>query len=286
MDGRGRAGALPEFDKLLRDVNRAERQREVAWCVRESVACMARLVVLGDSWVCSDTWPEIVARRWKWESINLAKPHSGSSMLSHQLHLLNSMVANARDDNMQLLDEDVVAIIHTGGNDLYFAPPAEVAALAGAAVSGCHHCKHPLIVSRLTTNVQRAVIQLMELGCRRIALVGVPLCARMPFIAQPVANIPFGSCVARVVMQACNSLLISGLRRSLDEAQGSTDTTLQLAMCLDEAAALDTVLSRANSPEDMWEDISHPTYALHAALGALRALNASCSLTVRPVNSA
>ena len=116
---------------------------------------------------------------------------------------------------------------------------------------------------RTERNLQSLIEGLITLGIRRIALSGVPLSARMPFIKEPVEqlNVPGASTAATWLMRWSNRALLSAMRSALDSAS----TPLECAVCLDEATAIDEALDCAEST-NMWEDISHPSQALHTAL--------------------
>ena len=221
---------------------------------------MPNLLIFGDSWAssvdCIDTWPELIGQRWRWQLLNLAEPHSGSNRLNAQLRTLCESQL-ARDS----ITADDIAIIHTGGNDLYFCPPSSLAAVAasGAACSVCPS----RVATALSRNLQSLIEGLITLGIRRYALSGVPLSARMPFIKEPVEqlNVPGASTAATWLMRWSNRALLSAMRSALDSAS----TPLECAVCLDEATAIDEALDCAEST-NMWEDISHPSQALHTAL--------------------
>lgn len=244
---------------------------------------MPTLLVFGDSWANSsdptiDTWPEVVARRWGWRLINLAEPHSGSDGLDRQFMQL----CRASREHPVPFNEHDLAIVHTGGNDLYYSTPSSLAAVA---LSGpVANVFAPHIGRSLSAHVKALVMGLLELGVRRIACVGVPLSTHMPFIAQPVAELGIPSvlmCLARCVMRSSNRVLLTALRSALADGQRDSGKRLLLSECLDEASAIDRVLE-ADAPTSQpaeaearrawrashlwWEDASHPSQALHAAL--------------------
>lgn len=150
------------------------------------------LVLFGDSWVNSedgyiDTWPELLGQGWGRRTLNLATPSSGSVALGTQLKRLEKMVEHGEE-----LDAEAIAIVHTGGNDLYFSSPLSLVAVAGVgAVGGCCctlPCQ-PMLARSLSANLRALVAGLAELGIRHVVLVGVPLTARMPFIPDAMASL-------------------------------------------------------------------------------------------------
>ena len=129
---------------------------------------------LADSWAqsqdCIRTWPELLGDRFGWRTCNLAVPHSGSDALSSQCQSIERRVENGME-----LESEAWAIIHTGGNDLYYSTPAEIGALVVAGFAhkaGCGVCTlRPALITRLCDHVQAAVRRLYSLGIRHIVLV-------------------------------------------------------------------------------------------------------------------
>lgn len=260
---------------------------------------MAKLLIFGDSWAYDSTlttWPERLGERWGWRALNMAQGHSGSADLDAQRRQLlwELSCSDLR------VDEDAVAITHTGGNDLYFASPKECAAIA---LAGCCPCSQPPRVARsLSANMARHVSALLALGVRTHVIVGVPLSASMPFIAAPAAAVPFMPesvmlAVARSVMRASNDVLLAAMRTALDQARqvsspnssssssweteaktmaalsaGSASSAEVIGVVVDEALAIDSIVARgsdgkgSSTRERWWEDVSHPSQALHDAL--------------------
>lgn len=234
------------------------------------------LLIFGDSWArdaALDTWPELLARRLRWRSANFAVPYSGSADLQRQLRRLHSRLEHSSEEVCSL---DCVAIVHTGGNDLFHASPAALAAVV--ASGGCCGALLPEVVRTLASNVRDFLQGLLALGVRHIVLVGVPLTVSMPFIADPVAAVPGALCLSRAVMRGCNAVLIAGLRRALAEAQQrSSDMRVLTGVCLDEAAAIDAAVGAAPG-DDWWEDVSHPSQALHEALAGTFERELRCAM--------
>ena len=127
-----------------------------------------------DSWAqsqdCVRTWPELLGDRFSWRTCNVAVPHSGSDALSSQCRSIERRVENGME-----LEPESWAIIHTGGNDLYYSTPAEIGMLVAtgfAHKAGCGACINlrPALLRRLCHHVQEAVIRLYGLGIRHIVL--------------------------------------------------------------------------------------------------------------------
>lgn len=228
---------------------------------------MPALVVFGDSWANSadhiHTWPEMLATRWGRTLINLAMPHSGSDQLHVQQRDLCLLLSD------RCLGEDDLAIIHTGGNDLYFSQPSSLAALA---LSGPFAGLFASQIGRsLSANVQDLVQGLIKLGVRHIACVGVPLSTKMPFIAKPVAELGaarLALCLARCVMRSSNRALLTAMHAGVADAQRASGINLHTAHCIDEARAIERVIDAdpTRDEDTWWEDASHPSQALHTAL--------------------
>jgi hypothetical protein len=251
-----------------------------------------RLVVFGDSWASdTDCWPEVLAARLKWRAENFAVPYAASTALHVQLRRLCTELAAGE----YVLDAECLAVVHVGGNDLFHSNPA---ALAAVALAGpCCGALLPTVVRKISQNVKALVEGLMEVGVRRVVLAGVPLSASMPFIAAPAAARAgaVGTYATRAVMRGCNLVVLAGLRRSLVDAQRGTGAggeggggarrgphMLRLAVCLDEAAAIDAASMRGiNGGNGLWEDESHPTPALHAALATAFAAQLELALERR-----
>ena len=106
------------------------------------------LLIFGDSWArdaALDTWPELLARRLRWRSANFAVPYSGSADLQRQLRRLHSRL----EQSEEACSLDCVAIVHTGGNDLFHASPAALAAVCGQLISRPHaSCEYHTARSR------------------------------------------------------------------------------------------------------------------------------------------
>ena len=167
------------------------------------------------------------------------------------------------------LDPDVLAIVHVGGNDLYQAEPAEVAAVAASSAT-CGLLHAPL-ASTLSANLQRLVEGLIRLGVLRIALVGVPLTASIPLLSQPAERLiqPVQTAAVAAIellLRGCNRVLLAALRHALNNAQRATGVSLDFALSLDEARAINEACGRHNALGSMWQDVSHPSQALHTAL--------------------
>ena len=90
-----------------------------------------QLLIFGDSWACSQgddrTWPELLADRLGWTSLNAAEPSSNSRSLLSQALWLQWMGES--------VSADAWAIVHTGGNDLYFAPERQFGSFLGVGTA-------------------------------------------------------------------------------------------------------------------------------------------------------
>ena len=234
---------------------------------------MPILLVFGDSWANSadhiHTWPELLARHWGWRLINLALPHSGSDALHVQMRDLCHLLAGHPGTTLGAED---LAIIHTGGNDLYYSQPSSLAAVAITGPFASVFAPH--IGRSLSYNVQTLSIGLLNLGVRHIVCCGVPLSVKMPFIAKPVAELGvarLAMCLARCVMRSSNHTLLTAMRTGLTDGQRASGTRLRTAYCINEASAIDRVIDADPGREECgwWEDQSHPSQALHAALAEL-----------------
>ena len=228
---------------------------------------MPNLLFFGDSWASSadmiETWPELLGRRWGWRIVNLATPYSGSTGLQEQLLELCRVVKYR--PNQPLTDDDL-AIVHTGGNDLYHSGGL---ALGAIALSGaCAGWYAPSAARGISANMQLLVEGLITLGVRRVVLAGVPLSTKMPFLAKPItASAPWALSFATCVLRGCNATLLAAMQTALSEAERTSGIALHLGTTLDEALALDGILELPPPPgEDWWEDVSHPSQALHGAL--------------------
>ena len=230
-----------------------------------------KLLVFGDSWAKAeggdvDTWPELLAaRHCGRRSINLALPFASSSHLDYQLRRLDKML----DGGKLELDPDVLAIVHCGGNDLHQAEPAAVAAIA--ASSAACGLLHPPLANTISLNLQQLVEGLIRLGVMRVALVGVPLTACIPLLSQPAERLiePMQTVAATAIellMRGCNRVILAALRHALVNAQRTTGVSLDFALALDEARAINDACRRHNALGSLWQDVSHPSQALHTAL--------------------
>ena len=184
----------------------------------------ARLLVFGDSWAagdgCTPAWPEVMAERLGWSTLNFAEGHSCSSGLAEQARSLQRTFALGHP-----LHDDAWAIIHTGGNDLWFAPTREFAAVAAAGVASaacCWRWEPPALLQGIATNVLELATRLRGMGVRNVAFVGIPLTAQMPLIAKltgslerlPVVGAVGGAASARL-MAHLNAMH----QRALDHAR-------------------------------------------------------------------
>ena len=128
----------------------------------------ARLLVFGDSWAagdgCTPAWPEVMAERLGWSTLNFAEGHSCSSGLAEQARSLQRTFALGHP-----LHDDAWAIIHTGGNDLWFAPTREFAAVAAAGVASaacCWRWEPPALLQAIATNVLELATRLRSVDSR------------------------------------------------------------------------------------------------------------------------
>lgn len=143
-----------------------------------------RWLLFGDSWVISDnsgSWPELVAWADGGRTLNCAVGHSTSAALDGQLEQAEAVIA--RSDGG--LHERATAIVHTGGNDLFFSTAsqqASVAAAGAALVSSCGVCEGCALLSppvrAFSRRVHALLRGLVRLGLRRFVIAGVPLTAR------------------------------------------------------------------------------------------------------------
>ena len=225
------------------------------------------LVVFGDSWASNaDCWPELLAARFGWKCINVAAAYSSSEHLISQFHTFEML--HDEDEKASV----VMAVIHTGGNDLYHCGPL---ALASVAVYGTCCCCGPLaqlyepgVVRGLASNVATLVDLLSDAGVRRVVIAGVPLTSSMPYIANGARALPGGVAAAASIMRRCNALFLASLRRRVSNAKRTQP--LDLVVCLDEALAIDQVVDGPNGPnEAWWDDVSHPSEALHMELAKI-----------------
>lgn len=126
---------------------------------------MSAVIILGDSWARSedayiDTWAELLARPphapdgGRRRCLNFACAHSGSAELKRQLYRLFKTLEQAEEEGLQ---DDALAIIHTGGNDLYFSSPVQLVAVAASGV--------------LQTGFARLMLGLVALRCVWLGLV-------------------------------------------------------------------------------------------------------------------
>ena len=241
-----------------------------------------RLLIFGDSWASAeygdiDTWPELLAERHcHGHVLNLAQPYAGSDNLDWQIKRLKMLLlARTQVGEEEVLHPEALAIIHSGGNDLYHASPLALAHVA--AVSPCCGRVLPPLAKVLASNLQRCIEGLIELRVCRVALVGVPLTACVPLIAEPAQQLPFptlGTAAIGLVMCGCNAVLLAAMRQGLADAQRASGVSLEVALCVDEASSINAVCARSRregepgecSSDRMWYDISHPSQALHTAL--------------------
>ena len=120
-----------------------------------------------------------MAERLRVVTLNFAEEYSCSSGLAEQARSLRTFALG------HPLHDDAWAIIHTGGNDLWFAPTREFAAVAAAASRARRAAGGgaPALLQAIATNVLELATA-RGMGVRNVAFVGIPLTAQMPLIAK------------------------------------------------------------------------------------------------------
>jgi len=170
-----------------------------------------------------------------------------------------SIVRNSRSSD--------VAIVHTGGNDLYHSAPGELAAVVAKGVSPSW-CVQSKVCAALASNLTAHAQGLHALGVRKLFLVGVPLVVGMPFIAQGVGETPCALRALGCVMSMSNAALLAAMRHAIVEAQRRGSWLV--ATTVDETRVVDGVLRDREPPAGLydlwWQDESHPSQALHDAM--------------------
>ena len=237
------------------------------------------LLVFGDSWVKDDgydTWAVLLARHWGLRALNVAEDDSVSADLANQFSDVAARVSSGLE-----LAPDCLALVHSGGNDLHFSSPVHlmaVAAAGGVLSLGCGTCGMlPSLVHTMSTNVASLVRNLLSLGVRRVALVGVPLTSLMPYIPDAVSSlgVPGALTCCDSLMRASNAIILHALQMAMRSAEGraSGGPRLEFGIVIDEAAAIEAIMTReaatdADAAGAFWKDKSHPSDAMHAALAA------------------
>lgn len=238
-----------------------------------------RWLIFGDSWATGDmvdTWPEIIASKYGGRALNFAAPHSSSIALLEQLDEVTAFLA-ASDAS---LNEDATAIIHAGGNDLYFSSPTGQVSVAAvgfllrclgraADASACISLSPP--VQAFARNLHVLLRGLTKVGVHRFVVAGVPLTARMPFIPTAVGRlgVPGALHFCSSVMRASNAAMMTGIETAFNSLERSVFNELQLCVLVDEARAIESIVDHACSVDSnhrYWHDGSHPSQLLHDAL--------------------
>jgi len=236
-----------------------------------------RMLIFGDSWARSmsadmRTWPELMADRLHWPSINAAIPGGDSSKLLAQLEQLRNLFA----ETGATVDEDAWALIHAGGNDIMHAMGGDfmgfVTAATGNAVCCCAPCCCRLpVFEEVVDNVEELVHRLDEdLGIRNVIVVGLPLTSSLPFISQLLEMFAQTRCLsslAHFVLRRLNATYNRMLARRLQRLHRVCDDSSRRTIVLDEAAAIDACSKKEYlSVEAMWKDGIHLTQLGHEAL--------------------
>ena len=147
----------------------------------------ARLLLFGDSWakcesIYDDAWPELLGQTLGWRVVNLAAGHSDSGRLQAQAGALERLVERGLE-----LHEECVALVHTGGNDLWYASGTQFAGtglLGLVATCGCS-CFSPPLLRQIAQNIRGLSERLHDiLGVRRFVWVGIPFTPALPMIGS------------------------------------------------------------------------------------------------------
>lgn len=239
-----------------------------------------RLVIFGDSWARSmmndlRTWPELLADRLEWGSINAAISGCDSSRLGMQFELLKAMLAETGAS----IHENAWALIHAGGNDLMRTVSENFLGFAATATGSALCCLSPCCCriasfEEVADNVEALIHRLdEELGIRNVILVGMPLTPATPFIGQLLETVfarrPCLVGVAKFVLWRLNATYNRTLARRLQHFNRSCGESASHGVVLDEAAAIDTCVGNKAlglTGNAMWIDGIHPTQLGHEAL--------------------
>lgn len=239
-----------------------------------------RMVIFGDSWARSmmrdlRTWPELLADRLDWGSINAAISGCDSSRLGMQLEMLKAMLVETGAS----IHEDAWALIHAGGNDLLRCVSEDFLGFAATATGNAFCCLSPCCCrisafEDVADNVETLIIRLNEeLGIRNVILVGMPLTPATPFIGQLLDSVfarrPCLVGVAKFVLRRLNATYNRVLARRLQQFHRSCDESGSHGVVLDEAAAIDACMGNKAlglTGSAMWTDGIHPTQLGHEAL--------------------
>lgn len=206
-----------------------------------------RLVIFGDSWCRADaqtrTWPELLGEHLGWATINVALPGSGAGTLELQARLLAAVLAKTG----RQLHPDCWALVHTGGNDVLQAGPANILRAVLRALCGCCYCLPPCsgalwMLDEVCNRVHDLAVRLHEppFGVRNMLFVGMPLCNQMPVVQKyleflvGVSSLLQG--LGRLAVRRLNVLHLERLR-ALRKRLGPTLSVVTL----DEAAAIEAV---------------------------------------------
>ena len=232
-----------------------------------------RLLVFGDSWAMGervDTWPELIAARSSGRTVNCAVGHSTSASLSGQwqealFHL----------DEAGGLHEDALAIVHTGGNDLYFANPLSLLTLvaSGAAIRlGCYrnYATMSPLLQHIAGNIAALVCSAYKRGVQRFIIAGVPLTTAMPMVRFSAAKLGVPGCLAMAssVLGLASAAILASIRGIYEQLERERSAPMPLALVVDETRLIEQALSHSDddAQHHFWDDATHPSQAMHAVL--------------------
>lgn len=237
-----------------------------------------KMLIFGDSLVRSHvadlkTWPELLAERLDFPSINAAIPGCDSTRLSLQLDLLMQLL----EETGATVHEDAWALIHSGGNDIISSVQSDflglVTSAAGSALCCCSPCCCKIkTMEEAAKNIEELVVRLNEeLGIHNVILVGPPITPNFPLVGQ-ILHVAFGGkrCLfwmMHLVVRRANSIYNRRLARILRPFRKSPCDDTAHGVVLDEANAIDACIDgNVVSIEEMWADPVHLSQAGHEAI--------------------
>ena len=248
---------------------------------------LVSLLVFGDSYVCdplvSRTWPILLGENFGWRAANFAVPGSSSSTLGRQLEHAAHKVSTGELE----LHPSAWALVHTGGNDVMRGSASELGVLIRTALTAafCSADSRARTLSDTITDRVAALVEGLEsLGVRNLLLVGMPLTASVPAVAQMTRALAGAECgsLGGLVLRRLNGFHLERLKAMAREVQAADG----LALCLDEAAAIDASLralarreyqkvGQGEEPDSFWRDGTRRSPRAQLA----RPPPASCSVT-------